>query len=79
MTQETAKLSIKHPNKGTRAAQLVAMLSRKSGATLDNIVNATNWKPHTARAALTGLKKRGYKAISEKLDGTRIYRIAGAD
>jgi len=73
----TSQTTIKQPSKGTRAAQLVAMLKRKTGATLDDIVKATNWQPHTTRAALTGLKKRGYEITSEKPDYTRIYRIAG--
>jgi len=65
------------PNKGTRAAQLVLMLERKQGATLADIVKATAWKPHTARAALTGIKKRGFQIASEKPEGgIRTYRIA---
>jgi len=54
------------PNQGTRAAQLVLMLERKQGATLADIVKATAWKPPTARAALTGMKKRGFQIASEK-------------
>jgi hypothetical protein len=30
------------------------------GATLDELIKATDWLPHTTRAALTGLRKRGY-------------------
>lgn len=78
MTNKTkTSAEIKHPNKGTRSAQLVAMLERKQGATLADIVEATTWKPHTARAALTGIKKRGYHIASEKPEGgTRTYHIA---
>ena len=78
MTEQTTKTSIKHPENGTRAAQLVAMLKRKQGATLEDIVTATAWKPHTARAALTGIRKRGFAITSDKAEGkSRIYRIAG--
>ena len=31
------------------------------GATLDALVNATGWLPHTTRAVLTGLRKRGFE------------------
>jgi hypothetical protein len=31
------------------------MLKRSGGATLDEIVKATGWQPHSTRAALTGL------------------------
>jgi len=72
-------MPIKHPQKGTRAAQLVAMLKRKQGATLPDIVKATAWKPHTARAALTGIRKRGFAINSSKADDKeRIYHIAEA-
>lgn len=72
------KPELKEPNKGTRAAQLLAMLKRKQGSTLAEIVKATAWKPHTARAALTGIRKRGFKIASEKPEGKeRTYRISG--
>jgi len=80
MNKETAQPPIKHPEKGTRAAQLVAMLGRKQGATLGDIVKATAWRTHTARAALTGIRKRGFVITSDKQDGKdRIYRIAETD
>lgn len=76
MIKETTT-QIKQPVKGTRAAQLVAMLKRKQGASLGDIVKATAWKPHTARAALTGIRKRGFTITSDKPEGKeRIYRIA---
>lgn len=55
--------------------QLVALLSRSNGATLDELVAATGWLPHTTRAALTGLKKKGRVIGSEKIDGIRRYRL----
>jgi hypothetical protein len=33
------------------------------GATIVDLTQATGWLPHTARAALTGLRKRGYGVI----------------
>jgi hypothetical protein len=32
------------------------------------------WLPHTTRAALTGLKKKGHTVTSTKADGVRTYR-----
>jgi Protein of unknown function (DUF3489) len=32
------------------------------------------WLRHTTRAALTGLKKKGYVISSDKVDGVRTYR-----
>ncbi len=59
---------------GTKQAQLVELLERERGASLDEIVAATAWLPHSARAMLTGLKKRGFTITSEKVDGVRRYR-----
>jgi hypothetical protein len=38
------------------------------------MVAATCWLPHTTRAALTGLRKKGYAIDSDKVDGVRTYR-----
>jgi hypothetical protein len=54
--------------------QLAALLLRDEGATFDQMIAATGWLPHTTRAALTGLRKRGYAIDSDKVDGVRTYR-----
>lgn len=60
--------------KVTKRGQLAALLVRDEGATLDQMIAATGWLPHTTRAALTGLKKHGYAIDSDKIDGLRTYR-----
>jgi hypothetical protein len=55
--------------------QVIALLSRPNGATLDDLVAATGWQPHTTRAALTGMKKKGHSLSSNKIDGIRRYRV----
>jgi hypothetical protein len=65
---------------GTKQAQLIAMLERPEGATIEQIVAATGWQPHTVRGAFAGaLKKRlGLEVSSEKVESRgRVYRIAG--
>ena len=59
----------------TKREQLAAMLVRDEGATLDQMIAATGWLPHTTRAALTGLRKAGYAIDSDKIDGVRTYRM----
>lgn len=54
--------------------ELAELLLRDEGATLDQMINATGWLPHTTRAALTGLKKKGFAISSDKLAGVRTYR-----
>jgi hypothetical protein len=67
------------PREGTKIAEVITLLARDQGATLAEIVAATNWLPHTARAALTGLRRRGY-AIERRgrAVGARAYAIAMA-
>ena len=60
---------------GTKAALLMDLLSREDGATLDDLTRATGWLPHTVRAALSGLRKKGHAITSEKVDGVRAWRI----
>jgi hypothetical protein len=45
--------------------------------TLAELVANTGWLPHTARAALTGLRKRGYAVVIDRADKARgsVYRI----
>ena len=57
-----------------------ACSARAEGATIDEIVAATGWQPHTVRGAFAGaLKKRlGLTIASEKVEGRgRVYHIAG--
>ena len=62
------------PSKGKQAL-IIGLLTRDEGATLDQMVAATGWLPHTTRAALTGLKKKGHAVTSDKIHKTRTYRI----
>jgi hypothetical protein len=62
----------------TKQAQLIAMLRRKEGATIAQIVAATGWQPHTVRGAFAGAlkKKLGLVVTSEKVEGgERVYRL----
>lgn len=67
------------PRAGSKLAQVIKLLTAARGATLDALVKATDWLPHTTRAALTGLRKRGYRVEKEKrADGQTVYRIVGS-
>jgi hypothetical protein len=65
------------PRSGTKIAEVIALLQRGDGATLAGLVAATGWLPHTTRAALTGLRKRGYAIAIDRTDKRRgsVYRI----
>jgi hypothetical protein len=59
---------------------MIAMLRRPEGATIAQIVEVTGWQSHTVRGAFAGaLKKRlGLEVSSEKVEGTRVYRLPTA-
>lgn len=48
------------PREGSKLAAVVGLLRREGGATIDQLAAAMGWLPHTTRAALTGLRKRGF-------------------
>ncbi len=59
----------------TKASTVVALLSQPAGATLPELITATGWLPHTTRAALTGLRKKGHIIVRYSRDGATCYRI----
>jgi hypothetical protein len=68
------------PRETSKTAQLIEMLKRESGATLDEIMTKFGWQAHTTRAIVSVggslAKKFGYTVISEKVGDARTYRIA---
>ena len=67
------------PKPPSKQQQLAALVVRDEGATLDQMIAATGWLPHTTRAALTELKKKGYVIGSDKIDGVRTYRAVAPE
>jgi hypothetical protein len=65
------------PREGSKTAQVVAMLMRKNGATLQEIMDKMSWQRHTVRGFMAGaMKKAGYTVESFKPEGgERTYRI----
>ena len=67
------------PRDGSKLALVIELLRRADGATIVDLTQATGWLPHTTRAALTGLRKRGYAVIRERIGaGDSVYRISDA-
>jgi hypothetical protein len=63
------------PREGSKTAGVIGLLSRPVGASLEELIEATNWLPHTTRAALTGLRKRGFDLERTRANGVTTYRI----
>jgi hypothetical protein len=78
--QDTGSAAVQSSKPIAKAASkisgVIVLLQRAEGATLAEIVAATGWQPHTTRAALTGLKKKGHSITRDKRDEVTCYRIA---
>jgi len=62
---------------GSKKAEVLQLMRRKSGATLAEIMKLTDWQPHTVRGFVSGtlIKKLGLKVESFRDDKERRYRI----
>jgi hypothetical protein len=67
------------PRQGSKLAEVMALLRRKQGVAIEELTSVTGWLPHTTRAALTGLRKRGYAIERSRTEkGGSVYRIVVA-
>jgi hypothetical protein len=62
----------------TKQGLVIDLLRQESGASLAAIVEATGWLPHTVRAALTGLRKKGHAIERSTVDSETRYTILTA-
>ena len=75
----TKAATLLESSRETAPALVIEHLQRADGATIIDLSQATGWLPHTTRAALTGLCKRGYAVIRERIGaGGSVYRISDA-
>ena len=65
------------PRSGSKISIVLELLQRPEGASIDEIIAATQWLPHTIRAALTGLRKRGHVLELRRGEGNRAAYHAG--
>ena len=76
--QATAKDATPTAREGSKKAIVLDMLKRPDGATLADIMSATDWQAHSVRGFISGSlgKKMGLTVESFKRpDGARAYRI----
>ncbi len=65
------------PTKPTKIETILKLLRRPNGASITQLQKATDWKPHSVRAALTGLRKKGIAVTRDKnAAGVTVYRAA---
>lgn len=80
-TEPKAAPKTRTPREGTKQATLIAMLRAPDGATIEEIVAALEWRPHTVRGALAGALKNklGLDVISQKVENRgRVYKLPAA-
>lgn len=61
-----------------KLSQIIRLLQRTKGATINDLVETTGWQPHSVRGAISGsLKKRHGLAITITTDEARgrVYRL----
>jgi hypothetical protein len=59
----------------SKSSDVLALLARDQGASIADIVAATGWLPHTARGALTGLRKKGHAIARVREADVTTYRL----
>lgn len=63
----------------SKAAVVLKLLSRAKGATIAEVTEPTGWQPHSTRAYLSGLRKKGMTIVREqRRSGETTYRIEAA-
>ncbi|MEY3622975.1 MAG: hypothetical protein RLZZ407_534 [Pseudomonadota bacterium] len=62
----------------SKPQQILDLLTRDCGTTLTELATLANWLPHSTRAYLTGLRKKGHVIDSDKVDGVRRYRLSSS-
>lgn len=58
---------------GGKLGKILAAVGAEKGATVDELVALTGWQKHTARAALTRLRQRGYPLQLIKQSDRKAY------
>lgn len=79
--RKAAKSAIKEaaaPRAESKGAKIIEMIAQPKGATLAEIMKATDWQAHSVRGLIsTATKKHQLNIESAKTDsGDRVYKIA---
>lgn len=77
--EKTTAPATPRTRENSKQAEVIRMLQRPEGATIQQVVLATGWQAHTVRGTFAGAfkKKLGLTLTSDKAQGgERVYRIA---
>ncbi len=76
--ERTGAAATQQPRPGGKLGRVLDALGGAGGATLAEMAELTGWQPHTTRAALTRLRRRGHALERLDLDGRKAYLLGGA-
>jgi hypothetical protein len=84
MTAKPAQPAItdleKKNDAGSKQVRVIQMLQSPTGMTIAAMIKETGWQQHSVRGFLAGMRKKlKLKLNSRKIDGSRVYRVDGAD
>jgi hypothetical protein len=65
------------PSKASKQQLVLGLLSAPDGASISELIAATNWLPHSTRAVLSRLRKQGYIFDRQNAEGGARYRVLG--
>ncbi len=63
---------------GGKLGLILDRLGRRTGATIDELVDATGWQKHSVHGALSRLRTHGFAIRLEAKEGRKAYRLAPA-
>lgn len=64
-------------SKASKQQLVLGLLSAANGASISELMAATNWLPHSTRAVLSRLRKKGYILDRQKAEGRARYKVLG--
>jgi DNA-binding MarR family transcriptional regulator len=66
------------PLKSSKQQLVLGLLSAANGASISELMAATNWLPHSTRAVLSRLRKQGYIFERQQAADSTRYKLLAA-
>jgi hypothetical protein len=63
------------PRKASKQQLVLGLISSADGASISELMAATNWLPHSTRAVLSRFRKQGYIFDRQKAEGGARYKV----